>query len=109
MLYYGAILQVFPVDEAPHLASLIRSVCSEADKCEETRVSGFEGNQLADIILALGSSGVVLAVARVLTAWLDERKNRTVKLNGKELRGYSAKEVANILRASKITSRKSPK
>jgi len=37
------------------------------------------------------SSGVVLAVARVLTAWLDERKNRTVKLNGKELRGYSAK------------------
>ena len=94
---YTNIIHVSPVNEANELAAEIRLVCSPPDQCSEANTAGIGGTEVAEIILALGSSGAVLAIARVIIAWINAKKSRVVKLNGNELQGYSATEVERIL------------
>lgn len=91
------ILHVAPKSDAEELANQIRLVCTESDQCGKPHAAGFGGVEFAEIILALGGSGAFIAITKIVTTWLNAQKSRLVKINGKDISGYSADDVVKIL------------
>jgi hypothetical protein len=91
-------IEAAPAEEAELLATNLRE--ADVGRIIEADSSLFMGTGLAEIIVILGSSGAIAAVARVLVAWLGARKDRVIKINKIELKGYSAAEAIRLLSAA---------
>lgn len=80
------------------LAAEIRTILGPPNRVTESESAAFDGSTSAEIILVLGSSGAVTAVAKILVAWLDARKGRVIKINNAEFKGYSVEDAMRLIR-----------
>ena len=90
-------IEVGPRQDAAELYTQLRQVVVEDGKVVKADSAEFVGGGLAELVVVLGSSGMIASVARVLITWINAKKDRTVKINKTELKGYSADDVVRML------------
>ncbi len=86
----------------------IQTLHSELAQLIETEnmitVSGNSFNGINDIVLIItslgGAGGIVYQISKVLVHWINFKRSRKVKINGIEITGYSAEDVAKILKVN---------
>jgi hypothetical protein len=59
---------------------------------------GFDGTEVTEIILTLGSTVIVPSIAQVLVAWMKVKENRSISIGNIKINGYSSEEVIKIIR-----------
>lgn len=92
------IVEASPSEEVKSsLIPELTSSCGPSDECLSSNPKGFSGSEITEVVLVLGSSGSIAALSRVLIAWIQEKGHRSVSVDGKQIRGYSAEEVIRIL------------
>src|SRR5437867_2977188 len=92
-------LEVEPRSDVGKLAAEIRAALGPEHQVIESESAAFAGAGTAEIILVLGSSGAVAAAARILVAWVNARKERLIKINKSEFRGYSVEDALRLIQA----------
>jgi hypothetical protein len=96
-------IELAPAKDAELVVDNLRA--ADVGRVIETASSAFIGTGLVEIIVLLSSSGAIAATAKVLVAWLEAHKERTIKINKVELKGYSEEEAVRLL--TKITTKQS--
>lgn len=91
------LIYLSPINEADTVLKDIRTFCTGSDRLQISHSIAFSGQEFCEIALVLGTSRAIAAVGRVLVAWMEGKKSRVVKINGKEIQGYSAEEVERML------------
>lgn len=96
-------LEISPAteDDVVELLSTIRALDSEP-KIETISSKGFGGT--TDVILLisfLGSPYVVKNLATVIIAWIKRNEKKVVTIGKTKISGYSADEVADLLKKMK--------
>ena len=91
---YDVVVQVIPTKEIDEL----RLVLTEAG-IHVTPLAGrsLDGQTVAEILLALGGSGLIAAAGKVLVTWIKARAGRRVKIGKIDITNYSADDVNQIL------------
>jgi hypothetical protein len=102
----GHLLYFSPIDEEDSVIEEITKLCSEEDTLQTSRGIAFSGGEFREIALVLGTSGAIAAIAKVIVAWLESKKSRVVKINGREIRGYSVEDVVRILEMQRRADKK---
>ena len=91
-------LEVEPRTELPELAAMMRGAIGLEGRVVESESAAFAGTGIGELILVLGSSGAIAAAAKVLVAWLTARKDRVIKINKTELKGYSVEDAVRLIK-----------
>lgn len=111
------LVKLEPAEEAEQAVKAIAEVSSEHPDLtvDVLRMRNIDGVSETQLLLAIGSSGIVAAVAKILVSWINARANRTVRISDTEIQGYSIEQVCHLLRstserkADKIDTTKAPK
>ncbi len=83
------IISLSPLAEAEDIVINIQNSSTQAESYQVSRSASFSGPGFMEIMIVLGTSGTIAALAKILIAWLEAKQKRVVKINGKEIQGYS--------------------
>jgi hypothetical protein len=93
-------LEIEPSSELSTLAENLRKVLGVDHQIHQSESASFHGSVVYEIVLILGSSGAISAAAKVIIAWLDAGKNRVIKINKNEFKGYSVDDAVRLIQAA---------
>jgi hypothetical protein len=91
------IVQASPPNEALDLMVGLREFHDPELPLAESETKAFSGAEFKEIVVSLSPSVSVAALAGVLRTWIRAKEHRVIRMNGLELRGYSVREVEELV------------
>lgn len=102
------VLQLAPPRQAEELLQELRRVLPSGDRCSVSRKAGFDNIGVLEIVIYVSSLRVASKVAEIVVAWMKQKSSRSVTVNGVDIVGYSAHDVAKILGLARRSSKHEP-